>query len=172
MMALQLQAPAPERTTRFQEILKSSRLPPELKAYMSTTLAVKEAQSLTVHRALIDALGVDNEDVRGEIWSCLHQCWTGLEQGKSTADERHWILADGQYVPMSESADKVNLTDRSETLVGDMVSHMAGESLQATSAAHGGVSVALLGLCRALYLAVQFDEEEEEEEWIGPELDG
>ena len=132
---------------------------------------MKEAQALTVHRAMIDYLGADSEELRGEVWTCLHQCWNGLQDGQGSGDEKHWVMNDGREIPMTAEAEGASVTDRANQLVGDMAGNLASDTLNSVAEERGGASVALRSLCRSLYLAVNFDEEEEEEEWAGPEME-
>lgn len=171
MMALQLMMPETERTGRLRTILHESDLAPELKIQLSATLALKESQANTVHKAMVETLGADSEVLRGEVWACLYQCWHTLQDGAKEQRSDAFVTANGEEVELTPSSEGATLTERAHDLVGDIAGHLAGESLSSMTDKDGGASLAVRSLCRALYLAVNFDEEEEEEEWAAPEME-
>ena len=119
---------------------------------------------------MLEHLGRDSEELRASIWDCLEQCTATLGESQPGTEDGYVITNDGQQLELSTPDDASTVSERANLLVGDLVSHVSEGALESATKDNGGASIAIRNLCRALYLAVQF-EEEEEEEWSGPEME-
>lgn len=151
LLALQLLAPRDVSHERLVEILERSSLPGRegLIARLDETRSQIDAVREAVERLFGDA---------GAAEAALDATLRGLEGGSAAGAD--W-QTDAGAVALSGGVLAGSVSDRAEALVSDLAQHLAPPASREASG--GSPGRAASELCRALFLAVAFDEEEEEE---------
>ena len=172
MLALQITEPDQVALGRFREILQRSELGRDSVAELSAILDLKQAAAITVQRAMEECFGQDSEIVRGEIWTSLRDSWEALSTGDVSEDKGHWVVSEEQRIALTSLEDSASTTDRAYCLLRDLTTQFTSSAIREKASAQDTESAPVHQLVRRLYLAVAFDEEEEEEVVAGfPELD-
>lgn len=152
ILALELTPPDSSRMDRFVEILEASHLPDDRKQLLVDKLQTDRAAAHGIEQAVERWFGTDGPDVRASVSGALDAVWAALENGTGAGSE--WQVGD-RAVSLSEGAVDGSVADRAEALVSDLADGFATQV--------SGPSVR--GFCRDVYLAIVFDEEEEEEDY-------
>jgi hypothetical protein len=167
-LALQLSPPDPAKIDRLVDIVERSALPLDRKHELTSQLRNDEALSKGVQDAMLQWFNTDSQAFRGHLSDSLDAIAFGLGGGSVDATGKGWALPDGTVVGLSTSSLDGPVTGRAEALLGDLSGHLATGPVAEQVGSDGA---AIRGFCRHLYLAVFFDEEEEEE-WLVPEMGG
>lgn len=146
ILALQVVPRDADRHERLVEILERSHLPEDRRQVLVDKLQTDRAAGLGV----LEAVGRwFPGQPRTEVGRALDEVWRGLQEGHP--DTGAWAIGE-ERIPLSGATLEGTVNDRAESLVGDL-------------AGSGSFGVALRGFVRDVYLALAFDEEEEEDSW-------
>lgn len=144
-LALELR-PEPKSTIeRYVEILEASRLPDDQRTVLIDKLQADQVVATGISDLLGRHFGGDEIEVRRVLGTALDAVWDALKDGRGQ-------IAGGRTA-----------TDQAGVLIGDLAAQMAPE----LGAHSDSVSESVSGFCRALFLAMYWDEEEEEDLEVG-----
>ena len=160
ILALQLVPREPERQARLVEILERSHLPEERRQVLVDKLQTDGAAARGVREALARWFGGEPEQVRDPLTRGLDGVSEALQGG--AAGEEGWSAGD-RVLPLSAEAREGSVSGRAEALVRDLADGLPAPEAAPRAPTFGA---ALQGFIRDVTLAIAFDEEEEEEDWV------
>jgi len=172
MMSIQMDAQSTTQNDRLRSIVEQSTFAEGHKQLLLTDMKMKESQARTVSQGLQDIFGDDSPELRAELWDCMFRCLEGMRQGTGVTDNATWQLKDGAEISLGDVPASHSLTQNTDIAVERFAGHFSKGLLQERFEGTEQTGVAIRKFCRNLYLAIQLDEEEEEEEtWASPDLE-
>lgn len=157
--ALQLDPVQPARTQRLVALIEQSQLPD--RDVLSDRLRAAETTRQVVDSALDRFVGGHDEAARWAVDARLAAVRDALDRGERSTARQAELDGEGQASPEHGAAALVERLAQADPTQAE---HAGLSDAAAPSAA------ALAGLCRMLALTVLLDEEEEDEDWVEPDL--
>lgn len=158
VLSLQLEPRGAAEVSRFVEILERSHLPEERRALLVDRIQTDQAVAEGIGAAVQRWFAADTAEVRAALEGTLDAVFDALH---GHGDAASWTLPDGAVVSLAADALEGGVSGRAEALVRELADHTAIAELGAAEGA--SVGEAVRGFCADVQLALQWDEEEEEE---------
>lgn len=156
-LALQILPRHEALVERFAEILTHATLAASHRDELLEKLRNDHVAALHVSRAVQDVLGVDGEAERAPLVSLFDALWTALSEGQATASG--WLTPAGDQVLWEQGGEP---RAAAEGLIRALAQTLASPELtEALGARAPGDAAVSIG--RAISLAVDFDEEEDDD---------
>lgn len=172
MMAIQMDTGSQTQNERLHSIVRQSSFSEGHKQQLLTDMQMKESQARAVSKGLQEFFGEDSSALRADLWECMYQCVEELALGSMDLQRAEWQTSEGMGIPLSQVLPSQSLTQNTDSVLEQFADHFSSGPLQERLDTTEHVGAAIRQFCRSLYLAIQLDEEEEEEEtWSMPEIE-
>jgi hypothetical protein len=168
LLAVQIAPRSADTTQKMLDTVEGSRLSEARRDALMERLQEDQTIADLIGQALEGAFGADTPELRSALWGCMDKSWSALISEGASGD---WS-ADLES-SLNESSSSGSLSDRAVSMIGDLSSHFADETLAEQSPSEG-ISSAVQQFCRSIALLLFWEEEEEEEEGFGvgiPEME-
>ncbi|MBT3222463.1 MAG: hypothetical protein HN348_25605 [Proteobacteria bacterium] len=100
----------------------------------------------------------DSEALRSDLIATLDEVWDTLSEG--SVDGQAWRAGESLF-ELTDNSRSGSVAERAEGLVGDLFERLVPQD---TSLGDRTAREAVQGFCRQIFLAIHWDDEEEEEE--------
>ena len=155
----------------MRSIIERSNLPHEQKHRLLADMSVKETQSNAVSKGLTQYFGEDSESLREALWACMYQCVQESNNESAVSHGSLWQTEQGAVIQLDAIDASHSLTQNTDILIERFAEHFSGQSLRDRFAEPQQAGLAIRQFCRSLYLAIQLEDEEEEEAWSIPDME-
>lgn len=171
MIAIQMDTGSQTQNERLHSIVRQSSFSEVHKQQLLTDMQMKESQARAVSKGLQEFFGEDSSALRGDLWECMYRCVEELARGSMDPQRAEWQTSEGLGIPLSQVLPSQSLTQNTDSVVEQFAEHFSVGPLQERFDTTEHAGTAIRQFCRSLYLAIQLDEEEEEETWSMPEIE-